>query len=445
LVDNDCVMPVSQTQEFGTLSGLSNLLPMPRIGTVPDFDIASCSIPGADRLLAEAGAPGQRSFRGRIVMPGVNVLFPEQEFIETSTADQIVLSSQPEGKWPIIVIEIRRDRPGTPFRCTAMRALKADNSAEAWLLLTRFMFSATLCEKWSIVDEHGIVLELAPRIDSTLTLELRHLASVVRKLSYIGAIFNIDFSIPEALMQDDLFTAEIVFRAITEGNFAVRSNEITFRRLNLTKLDLRTPPFERAGPFPVRREAVEQTKWSLLGHNLDLGPYTISVKRAEIANHSVLRDMQKDNKHFTDLKFIVYDNQVRYSFDCYAGKKDRKTSSLRLNSFKKELAKEEPKELAALIDESLQSEVSPFEASQIAMGWLQYNDFPDRYCAQKPILDESSGQWRVPIHLAYPDGKGGRVGELTVDLKTGVVTSETSVETVRANGAALAQTLLDAR
>jgi hypothetical protein len=438
-------MAVLQTQDLGTLSGLNSLLPMPRIGPLPEFNVVSCSIPGVGRLLAEEGAPGQRSFRGRIVMPGINCPFPEQDFIETRTPDQIVLRNEPEGKWPTILIELRRDGTGTPFRCTAMRAMKADDSAEAWLLLTRFMFSATLCEKWLVVDSLGTLLELAPQIDSDLSLELRHLSSVIRKLSYIGTVFNIDFSIPEALMSDDLLTTEFVFRAITEGDFAVRSNEVTFRQLNLTKLDLGKPPFHGAGPFPVRRETVEQTKWSLLGHNLDLGPYTISVERAEIANHSVLPSIQKDNGQLRDLKFIVYDHQVKYSFDYYTGEKDRKISSVRLTGFKKWLAHVEPEELVNLVDESLQLDVSSFEASQIAMGWLQYNNFPDRYCPQKPILDENSGKWRVPIHLAYPSGKGGRVGELTVDLKTGVFDSATSIEAVRAEGVALAARLFDVR
>jgi hypothetical protein len=435
-------MTVSQTQDFGTLSGPNSLPLMPRIGPVPEFG-ASCSIPCVEGLiLTEEGAPGRRSFRGRIVIPGTNCLFPEQEFIETRTADQFFLSNRPEGKWPSVVIELGRDGPNAPFRCTAMRAQHRDNSAEAWLLLTRFMFCVTSSDAWSIVDDRDTVLKLVPRIDPALALELRHLSSVVRKVSYIGSVFNIDFSIPEALTQVDFLAIEFAFRAISEGEFTVRTNEVTFRKSDLARPNLAKAPFAAPGPLSLRRES---GNLSLLGHTVELGPYGISADQAEIANHSLLHDFQNHDDELRDIRFIVYDHQVKYSFDWYAGKKDRKRNAVRVTTFKHKLAQHEPEELANLIDESLQSDVSSFEASQIAMGWLQYNDFPDRYCPQKPILDEDSGKWRVPIHLAYPSGKGGRVGELSIDLKTGVLNSATSIEAVRAEGAALAARLFDAR
>jgi hypothetical protein len=97
-----------------------------------------------------------------------------------------------------------------------------------------------------------------------------------------------------------------------------------------------------------------------------------------------------------------------------------------------------------LVDEPLQSDVSGLEAGQIAMGWTFYSNLPDRYCPQEPEIDQSTGHWRVPIWLVYANGEGGRVGDLLVHKKTGVILSHTSIEELRSKALALAETMLHA-
>lgn len=117
----------------------------------------------------------------------------------------------------------------------------------------------------------------------------------------------------------------------------------------------------------------------------------------------------------------------------------------RLEEFKQELAREEPQELVDLVTEPIEGKVTSDEAVKIAVGWLYYNRLPDCFCPQEPELDEEVGCWRVPIHLVYTNGAGGWVGDLVVDLETGVITEHPSVEEVRSRGTALAEKIFHAR
>jgi hypothetical protein len=436
-------MAVSHAQGLEAFTGLG---PIPPVGFPRGLRMEAGS---SLQPTVKSPGPGEsqgahRTFRGHFSIPALARPFPEETFVENRYGDHVVLQNQPEGSWPRVLIELSQDGPATPFQGKGVIAWNADDSVEAWIHLTRLMFYVTRYEGWSVVEEDGTAHELPSSVNANLWPELRQLCSVVRKLAYIGDVFDVDFSIPEVLSQNDILTTELAFRAITEGEFTLRSGEINFRQLYPDKLDFEKPPFAGPGSFSVRRQTLEQSTASLLGHSLDLGPYTISVDQAEIANHSALYDIERQGKQPIDIKVVVYDHQVKYSFDNYASKKNGKINSRRLAAFKKNLLEEEPEELVSAIDESLQLEVASYETSQIAIGWLEYNRFPNCYSPQKPVLEQQNGKWRVAVHLAYPSGKGGPVGELSIDLKTGVVVSHTSVETMRAKGAALAETLLDA-
>jgi hypothetical protein len=116
-----------------------------------------------------------------------------------------------------------------------------------------------------------------------------------------------------------------------------------------------------------------------------------------------------------------------------------------LESLKQELAKNESRELVNLLDETLMADVSDEEAGLIAVGWTQYNNLPDRFCHQAPILAQDATRWRVPIHLlANTNGIGEPVGELVMDKKTGKIISHTSIEELRRKGMALAEVVVHA-
>jgi len=288
---------------------------------------------------------------------------------------------------------------------------------------------------------------LCPEPDSEWSQNLRNLSSVIRKIAYIEWFFNEQFlEFSKGVSQESLLAIELIFRAITEGEFAIRSSEITFRRLNASKLTLNEAPFTGPGKFSRScEENGEHMAQPLLGKELYLGPFSIRVEKSEIANRRVLDNLSGNLEGPIDIKFVVYDHQVSYRFDRYAGDKHREERLAKLAEFKKALAEQEPEDLIGLMCQPLQADVSRYEAIQIAAGWLQYHDFPDRYCAQEPVLDKTSRKWQVPIHLAYADGRGGSVGELVIDLKTGVIERHTPAEVMRAEGLALAEKLLNAR
>jgi len=331
----------------------------------------------------------QRTFRGRFTTPGVHSHFPEQTFIESKVAGGITLISHPEGKWPRVFIEFAQDASSGAFRCKRVRIWSPDDSVASWLLSTRFMFCLALNQGLTLTDDHGAVLvRLVPKSEPSFYQAVRSMSSIARKLAYIESIFSERFSIPEVLSFDTLWAMELVYRAITKGEFKLRSGEITFRQLIPKELHLNSPPFSGPGSFSRRVDIdLEQMTQPLLGKRLYLGPYTITVEQSELANRRALDNIGNRMDQPIDLRFIVYNNQVSYSFDCHNGKDNRKVSTCNLNEFKQSLSAEEPEELVNLIDESLQMDVSSYEATQIAVGWLQYHDFPDRYCAQEPVLE----------------------------------------------------------
>ncbi|HEY6328819.1 MAG TPA: hypothetical protein VI756_05745 [Blastocatellia bacterium] len=382
-------------------------------------------------------------FRGYIDVPGMSHQFPEQSFTETCVGNWITLRNEPEGKWPTIIVDARRESEDSDFRVKALRIERADNSVEAWLLFSRLWFLMAARGGLSIIDQAGKPLKLSPKLDRNWLLGLRGRCSVVRKLSYIESAFNQTFSVPETISAQEIYMAEVAFRAITEGEFTLRQEDWTFRQLMPADLSLEEPPFRGAGSFSHEwNGSVEDRRLEFLGSCLDLGPFTITIDKAEIANPWVLEGNEHDP---VDIRFVVYDSQVSFRFEDYAGLADREANLRRLEEFKRTLASEEPKELVALIDRSLQVDVSPDEAGRIAMGWLEYEGFPDRYCAQEPALDRDAKDWRVPISFAYCDGRGGPVGHLIVDRTTGVVVDHTPTDAMRSEGAAIAGRLLDAK
>ncbi len=232
---------------------------------------------------------------------------------------------------------------------------------------------------------------------------------------------------------------DIVFRGITEGQFTTHGSKLTFKNISASEIDLTKPPFNGVGAFFHEVEGSN----ILLYKQLPIGPVRIHLDKAELASPKVVDHIRKGLTSPIDVSFEVLDNQITYRFESYA-RKPRSQRMQRLNRFKHELAQQEPKELVNLVDETLQNDVSSDEALQIAVGWTQYNDLPDRYCPQEPELDSDSRHWRVPIYLIYTSGEGGPVGEIIIDVKTGEIVSHTPIEEIRSKGLALAEQILHA-
>jgi hypothetical protein len=380
-----------------------------------------------------------RRFRGRLDIPGLPFI-PEFDFVASIVGDRFAIESLPSNAWPTILIEHSIDallgEPRPKYKHFALRL--ANDTTDAWLKHTRVSLSLDKAGKLSIqAEDSGEVLEM--KFDLLSDPAVLQLARLSRKLKFIEGVFNTRFAVPDIVSSDDMSTAEIVFRGITEGEFRIRGEQYIFSKVSPTDIDLTKPPFDGAGEFTYD---IGRTV-KLLGRELDVGPVTVHLDRAELASPRVVDHIRKGSAEPVAVRFEVLDNQITYRFEDYVTQsvKDRRQE---LRRFKGALACEEPEEIVGLIDESLQGDVSSEEALRIAVGWQQYYNLPDRYCSQEPALDDAAAQWRVPIYLVYSNGEGGPVGEVVIDEKTGIIVNHTPIDELRSKGLALAEQILHA-
>jgi hypothetical protein len=81
--------------------------------------------------------------------------------------------------------------------------------------------------------------------------------------------------------------------------------------------------------------------------------------------------------------------------------------------------------------------VTAFEALAAANQYLREN-LPDRFCADKPLLDSAAKIWRVSVVLAYPfTGPVGEVGEITVSALSAEVIPNTPLFDLKVRAQAL--------
>jgi hypothetical protein len=420
---------------------MSTTLGLETLGVGRDVG-CSWSLAGGQVELRPAGLGGRAEFRARPSTPGITCYIPEQSFVETRDGNNVLIRSIPEGKLPLLTIELVMGNGTGIAHCKRFNVEHADRSVMAYLLSTRLMFCAGYGGRLQLIDSGGVLLDIRPEVNDEWRDPLRRWSSVVRKLRYIETVFNISFTIPKVIDQTTLLTTDLIVRGITRGECTIRLSDFPFKQLDASALQLGGPPFTSPGTFSRKRFGdPSEISVEFLGQKIYLGPYTITLPMAEISDPSVLDTAIEDGLP-VDLSFAVLDHQVRYRFEDYVGRV--KEGQRKLALFKQELAKDEPVELVDLIDESVQADVSSHEAISIGNGWLQFNNFPDAYSAWSPIVDLVESAWKVPIHLAYPSGKGGPVGELVIDAKTGVVRQHTEVKAIRARGRELAKQILNA-
>ncbi len=396
---------------------------------------------------------GYLQFPARLVIPNAPFVIPEQLFTAVFTERSATFENEAEHSWPKIVIRFATQEPLgrhkakdflthlSSHRVTAFLVRPSNDTVDAELLYTRFMFcllKAGGCSLngSSVGELFGISFD--PPLETDLH-QLLYRAKLYRKLKYIERIFNVGFPLPKNISPDEVRLIDIVFRGITEGEFAIRSSDITFRMFP-SEIDLSKPPFDQIGEFS--RSVGEEVM--IFGQRLDTGPVIVKLNKAELASPRVIEQVRKGLSDPINIRFEVLDNQIVHRFEAYA-RRPRGQRTRRLTQFKHDLAQEEePQELVDLIDEPLEGDVSSREASQIAMGWTFYSNLPDRYCPQEPEIDQSTGHWRVPIWLVYANGEGGHVGDLLIHKKTGVILSHTSIEELHSKAKALAETILHA-
>lgn len=380
---------------------------------------------------------GSKNVLGRLQILEAPFALPQGKFKVTCSVlgnqPTLTFENKPAASWPNFVIELLVDLTLNELTPGRFYVYPADFSVKAELLYTRvvyFIYQSLRCvlHVKNVFDgprEHE--LEMSFNFQPWTKEQQQKIiyrAKIARKLSFIERVFKVRYSLPGDITAEEVQRIETVFRGITEGEFNTRTKGITLM-VHPSEIDLSRPPFSGPGPFIHQLKNYEL----LLGPQrpLQVGPVSIRMDRAVVANARVLEHLFSQREPVS-VRFEVLDNQVSYRFENFASKDAVKRSRRLLDKFRMELSWQDSAELASATDQSLISNVSSTEAIEIAVGWLQYHDLPDRLCPQAPELDQSLGCWHVPIFIVYPAGQGEAVGELLIDSKTGKITAEPSPE-----------------
>jgi hypothetical protein len=380
-------------------------------------------------------------FRGYLSISDASDL-PAQPFVVTSRGAKVLIESRPEGAWPQILIVLSQSSYATPV-VEKFLLRPSGNTVEAEILYTRALYTLSksgFCFLASEVTPDNRIVGMGFSFESfedEVMWNLIYRAKLARKLGFIESTFHVRFTLPEQIVAEQVRRVETLFRGITEGTFVMRGKDITLL-VRAGEVNLSEPPFSGVGPYEqfVGAEEALLDDPRLLG----VGPVYFSVEKAVVANPTVLAALGEGRDQV--VRFEVLDNLITYRFEKYAGRDRHKRAKQRLDQFYAHLEREEPPELAATLKEPLMSDVVPGEATEIAVGWLQAHDLPDRFSPQEPVLDEERGGWRVPIYLVYAGGEGVPVGELLIDLKTSSIIEEPSPDAMYREGRALAEKIL---
>lgn len=395
----------------------------------------SQTAPGSPTITIQSSVPQPSvgSFRATLHV-GETVSLPEQVFEFHPAAEGGYLQSRSISHWPVVRIVLDSATPGR------IEVYCGDQSVEGDLLRTRLLYALNAEGKCYLRDPIGnSLIELAVgKISSQEFENMLFLGRIYRKLKFLEERFHTSFVLPQHFTGSDIRDIEFVFRGITEGEFSLRLDEIALLDYAPSPADLIAPPFSEPGRFS---DTTADPYFILLGSTLEIGRYSIILERAVVANRRELAKPDKHDARPAHLRVIVLDSQARYRFERYACRSPRERLQ-RLEQFRAKLLREEPEELVHLLTEPLISDVSSDRAIQIVNGWLQFYDFPDRYCPQDPILE--GDQWRVPVWITYPTVRGAKVEDLFVNVKTGVINAPFTPAEMRELGKSIASKILRA-
>jgi hypothetical protein len=416
---------------------------------------------GFSSLRPQSGYPGFRlqpasevldawvqagGFDGLLVVPDAPFVFPPQRFTVSSMNGLVTVESSPSDAWPQILIELTHSALPSVQRVLFR---PSGNTVESEILYTRVHYTVSEIGSYFLASEItsedqvvGISFNCQP-LNREQASSILYRAKIARKLRFIERIFNVTEALPENITPTHVQYIEAIFRGLTEGEFTTRGNAVTVF-LRAADVDLDAPPFSEVGRFEY---GLGNEQALLFQHRepyrvLNVGPYYLRLQRAVVANRTLLSRLREGQD--TWVRFEVLDSQITYRYEKYARPERHKLVQQKLERFHHLLNSEEPSDLADTLLDPLISDVLPDEALKIGVGWLQYHDFPDRFSAQEPVLDDERACWRVPIYIVYASGKHAPVGELLIDLKTGSIIDEPAPELIFGHGLALGETILRA-
>ena len=365
---------------------------------------------------------GSFTFRSSVKIRGSAIFIPEQNFSLRFSASKMEIESQPSKGWPKIFLGFITNDEGI-YQIKKVRIEDSELSTDSKVNSTRLRFAIAERKNFSIDIPKIGQLPIKFSVSQKWINDNKELAKIFRKLRFIEFVFNVKFNIPAQLNPIDMRGIEYLYRGLTEGEFVTREVSVKLQ-ISKTQIDWSKPPFNLSGVFP------QMEKWytadffggmeDLLERRLLVGPASIRLEKASYAGQEIIASNDGNSEDSILISFDVLDHQIFVRYDKYANKGKKKLQE-KLAQFKYECLRDDPPELLALMDELLIPDVNEEEANLIAMGWIQYNRLPDRYCPQDPEFDEVKKLWRVPLCLVYANGQGEQVGELFIDAKSGRV------------------------
>jgi hypothetical protein len=381
-------------------------------------------------------------FDGLLMIPDAPFVLPPQHYTVSSEDGMVRIESHPTDPWPRILIELSYSPQGDPVVERVLFRPSGD-SVDSEILYTRALYTVSNLGSYFLASEvtsDDQLVGISFRCQAFSHEEAQRIlyrGKIARKLKFIESIFNLRLRLPENITPDHVQYIETLFRGVTEGEFVSRGDGVTVF-VKAADANLSEAPFSEAGAY-AHYLGTEQ---ALLFPQrvLDVGPYYLILKRAVLSDQRLLSSLSDGRD--CRVHFEVLDSQIAYRYEKYAQPDKHKRVRRRLDRFHSQLESTEPSELADTLLEPLISDVLPDEAVQIAVGWLQYHNFPDRFSAQDPILAEERTFWRVPIYIVFASGKGAPVGELFINLKTGSIIDEPSPEVMYQEGLVLGEQIL---
>lgn len=377
----------------------------------------------------------KRSFRAVLHIVGTNVSSPEQVLQSDFTSGSGDIQNAPSDHWPLVHFTYDSLKDAGYIELEPV-----DRTIEAIVLATRLRYALNATGRCRLVEKpsNKVLLDInVGRLERSEYSDVLLYAKVSRKLRFLEEFFGTRFVCPNQFTTKDLAQLETLFRGVTEGEFSTRRSEMIFD-CSPPVAELSRPPFSAPGPLSC---TFSDQHFLLLDQKLDTGPLTVQIDRAVLGNTRDLAKIRSGHLLPGGVRFVVLDLQVKYRFEDYARCPPQERGQ-KLKQFRAKLLQEEPEELVQLLTEPLISDVSSERAIQIVNGWLQYYDFPDRYCPQDPILE--GDQWRVPVWITYPTVRGAKVEDIFVNVKTGVINAPLTPAEMRDLGKSIASKILRA-
>lgn len=368
-----------------------------------------------------------------------NLSLPNQRFSLQQKDNLIIFQNYPMESFPSIKIVLERKNFNVEIREFAVE--RSESSIKGELLYTRLFLMLSEIRKFSL---HFKNVNLPPfefsfnELSSDEEYYMLQRAKLSRKLRFLEWFFKTTFTLPEEFDGNDIRQIEILFRAVTEGEFSVPAGDsITIFNYKPDKEDLQNGSNHRKKEFNI--EFNEDLM--VLGKFIPTGKMRFRAEKAAIANPRVLKNYKK-NAVIPSLQLNIYDYQIHHRFEKYTNSQRLLRNKQKLEQFKDNLRKEESEFLVELLDEPLSREMTDKIAVDIIEGLLQYHDFPDRFSVLEPSLEKN--KWRVPIALTYPKYEPIWLADAFVDVRTGKVEMKASFDALLKKGKKKAKELFSA-